>query len=183
MDDPERKIKDAFYNLRELRDHAGEKEFRKLLESLDADSELIKCVSEIARRFGEDSETFIFPYQRMMKIIGDDSERREMFLKSVYNFEPNKRGPGVGLNSFAKELRQERNEIAVTLKKYYKLYRRRLRLSDTETKEYQEIEYSMPRSIRDQLIETRENSEGKLLEILILLRDSLYIILALRTWV
>ena len=65
----------------------------------------------------------------MMEIIGDDSARREMFLKSLYNFEPNKRGSGVGLNYFAQEIRQERNEIAVKLKRFYKLHARRLKLS------------------------------------------------------
>ena len=45
MEDSERKIKDIFYDLKMLRDHVGEKEFRKLLESLDADFELIRYVS------------------------------------------------------------------------------------------------------------------------------------------
>jgi hypothetical protein len=47
------------------------------------------------------------------------------------------------------------------LKRFYKLHARRLKLSETETMEYQETKYSMPSSIRDELIKTRANSEGK----------------------
>jgi len=159
--DLERKIKDAFLEIKTVREKLGEKEFRNLLKTLYADSELIKNISETVRRFNEDSETFENLYQRIMFIIGDDSERREMFLKTVHNFEPGQRGSGSGLNAFDQELRKERNEIAALLKKYYKLHPKRFKLTETETKEYYEIEFFMPSSIRNLLLKIRANKEGK----------------------
>ena len=160
-DELERKIKDAFLDIKMARGKLGEKDFRNLLESLNAQSKLIKDVSQIVRSFDEDSETFGNPYQRIMAIIGDDPERREMFLKSARDFESGRRGFGGGFNEFAQELRQERNEIAALLKKYNKLHVKRLRLSEADNKVYRQIDYSMPSSIRELVVNIRANSEGK----------------------
>jgi len=153
-------LKDSLIKIKDVRGKIGEKRFRDLLEFLNADLDLIKNVSEIVRSFDENSKTFRNPYQRMMEIIGDDHKRREMFLKAVHDFDPGRRGIGRGLNEFAQEFRQERNEIGAILKKYFKLYAKRPNLSETESKDYREIGFSMPSSIKSELINTRSSLEG-----------------------
>jgi hypothetical protein len=153
-------LKNSFSEIKKVREGLGEKDFRLALESLDADSDIIKDVSEIVRHFDEGSKTFGMPYQRTLAIIGNDSKRRELFLKTVRNFEPGRRNYR-GFNAFAAELRLERDEMAALLKKYNKLYPNRHRLSDAETNKFRKFESSIPRNIRELVINIRRNEAGK----------------------
>lgn len=127
-------LEDVFKFLKKMRDNVGEEKFRSLLKSLDADIDTIRKTSDIVRHI-DDNGRFIFPFNRVLSIIGDNTKRKRAFQRCVYNLTPRRKSEGGGLKEFSDEIRQERNQLSAILKGYFHLYRRRNRVIKWKSKQ------------------------------------------------
>jgi hypothetical protein len=153
-------LRKALISISKLRQDVGEKSFRELLLSLKASTRSCKCAGELARSFDEESGHFIKPYQRMGLIIGNDQNERRKFRRAVYNFKPGSKGQRGGLKQYAAKLRQERDDMANLLKRYYKLDSVRLKLGQKRASELTEIKKIIPVAIQKPLLGTKANKQG-----------------------
>lgn len=154
-------LKNALISITKTRQDIGEKEFRKILALLGAGLKNTKHASELVRSFDENTGQFIKPYRRIMKIIGDDRLSRMKFKRCVFNFKPGERGQRGGLKKYANELRKERDTIADLLKVYRRIRKIKAKLSDDEGNKFTNLEETIPKPIRDLLINSITNGQGK----------------------
>ncbi len=153
-------LQKALAEISKLRQTMGERRFRELLRELKASDRICRCASEVVRSFDEEAGTFLRPYRRILRLIGNDRIERAKFRRAIRTFKPGRKSGRGGLKSYGKELRGERDALAGILKRYFQLYFKKGGLNAKQSIEMERLNDRIPKPITQILINTPVNEQG-----------------------
>ena len=154
-------LQKALAEISKLRQSMGEGNFRELLRELNASDRICRCASELVRSFDEEAGTFLRPYRRTLRLIGNDRIERSKFRRIIRTFEPGAKNARGGLKIYGKELRSERDTLAGILKRYFQLSTfKRKKLNAEQKNEMERLKAKIPNPILQILMNTPVNEQG-----------------------